>query len=504
MTRPRTAVVVAVVVLALAPAAGVAIEDPSLFAFVPDPGLQPGTSGDLTVQILNEDDTGADPVATAENVRATLSAGESPIVVNSGTTVVGDVEDGGVGSVTFDVRVPAGTAPGEYELPLEVTYVADDEELTRTLTVTVRVEAAPRFVVDGTETTASVGDRGTLGIDLRNAGSAPATDVTLTLRSDDPALSLGAGTTATAYVGRLDVDETSRVEVRLDVAEGATVRPYALGATVDYEGPDGEQRSRSFPVSVTPQGEPDFAVESVRADLRVGSEGTVRATVENTGDSVARDAAVRLAVPWANATDPPAYPVGDLEPGGAAEVRFSTAVPAGLDPGVRRVEFRVEHASADGERRVSGGIGASVDLRPRQSPVAVEPVNATLEVDGEGHLEVRLRNRGEAPITDVRATLTATDPLSSNDPSAFVPRLEPGAATVVRFHVEVSEDAVPGSHAVSVSLAYDDESGNRRAVADVPVGVSVVEPPGSGFPIAAVVVALLAVAGAGVWWYRRR
>ena len=488
----RVAVVVTLglLLVSLLPATGVAIEDPEITAFAPSPRLEPGETATLTVQLLNEDRSGADPVATAENLRATLEAGDSPVAVQSGTIVVGDIPDGEAESVDFQVRVPAGATPGEYELPVELTFVADDEEVDREAEVTVRIERAPRFEVVSTRTTASVGDRGTLAVVLANTGSEAASDVTVTL--------------AETYVGRAEPGEQARVAVRRAVAEGAAVRPYAIGATVEYEDADGVARSRSVPVSVTPLGDTAFAVDGVEGDLRVGEQGTITAAVENVGNSTARDAAVSLAVPWANGTDPASYPVGDLAPGESAEVRFSTLVPAGIDPGVQRVTFTVDHATRDGARRLSEPLSARVDLEPRRSPVAVEPVNATFEVDTEGRLDVRLTNRADGPITDLRATLSTTEPITSDDPTAYVSRLDAGESTVVSFHVDVASEAVPGEHPVAVSLAYDDANGNARIVRDVPVGVTVVEPAGPDFPVAPAAAIAVAVVAGAVWWYRRR
>lgn len=510
MTEPRRAVaaiLAALLLLSVASTVGVAIKDPELSAYVPSPNLEPGTTTNLTVQLVNSDDDG-DPVLTAEDLRATLESGDSPIDVQSGTIVADDIEDGGVASVDFRVRVPAGTEPGTYRLPVDLEYVAEDETVERTVYVEVRVRRAPRFQVVAAETTAGVGDRGTLAVVLRNAGSAPASDTTLTLESGDPALTFGGGNVAQSFVGRVEPGEEARVDVSMDVAEGAAVRPYAVQATVAYEDSRGEQRSRTFPVSVTPRGEPTFAVSSVEADLRVGGQGTIQVVVENTGETVARDATVRLSVPWANVTTPAGgsleYPVGDLEAGATAEARFTTDVPAGVEPGPRRLALRVEHTTESGARRLAEPIGVRVDVGPRRSPIAVEPVNATYEVDGGGRLEVELTNRGDGPITDLRATLTATEPLSSNDPSAYVPRLGVGESTTVAFDLDVSDDAVPGSHPVSVSLTYDDANGNARSVEGETVGVTVVEQPGTGFPVAAVVVVVLAIAAGAFWWYRRR
>ena len=503
--RRAAALLVAALLLApLGATVAAAIEDPEVSAFVSSPNLEPGQTVELTVQLVNEDRQGGDPVATAENLRATLEAGDAPVDVRSGTIVVGDVPDGGEGEVTFTVRVPVDATPGEYELPVELEYIADDELVDRTAAVTVRVERAPRFEVVSTETSASVGDRGTFTVVLRNAGTAEARDATVRLASEDPAVTFAGAAVTESYVGRWEPGDVQNVSVPIDVAEGASVRRFAIQATIDYENRQGEARSRSFPLPATPIADQAFAVGVVESDLRVGGRGTLQARVENTGESTARDATVLLTASWANLTAPLEYPVGDLEPGTSAPARFSLEVPPGLDPGPVRVTFRVEHTTAAGERRASSPIGATIQLGPRRSPVAVEPVNATFEVGEAGQLRLRLTNRAEGPITSLRAALTATDPFTSDDPTAFVQRLGPGESTTVAFHLDVSDDAVAGSHPVSLSFAFDDADGNLRLVEDVPVGVTVVEPAGSEFPIAAGVAVLVALVAAGVWWYRRR
>lgn len=500
------AIVLALVLASVAavPVAQAATVDPNLQVFVPEPTVEPGSTTALTVQVLNDADVAANTARTAENLRVTLDSAGSPFTVRSGTAVVGDLGDGEVASPTFQVEVPDDVPPGSYELSLTARYSTEYRSIDRTFHPTVRVESRPRFTVVSTEHTARVGDRGTLAVVLENTGYEPARESTVHLSSADAALTFGGASEVSTATGRWPVGETRRVEVPVDFTTDAAVRPYTVDATVDYERPNGVPGDSTLTLSVTPRGAPEFSVSSVEADLRVDARGTVRATVENTGATAARDAVVRLSVPWANGTSPAGYGVGDLGPGESAEVRFATTVPPGTDPGPQRVAFRVEHEQTTGARIVSEPLGASVEVGPRRSAIAVEPVAATFEVDGSGRLEVRLTNRAGGPITDLRATLKTTEPLTSDDASAFVPRLADGESTTVTFHLDVSEDAVPGDHPVSLSFAYDDADGTAQRVSDVPLGVTIVEPSGPGFPVEAVAVVVLAAIAGAVWWYRRR
>jgi hypothetical protein len=103
----------------------------------------------------------------------------------------------------------------------------------------------------------------------------------------------------------------------------------------------------------------------------------------------------------------------------------------------------------------------------------------------------------------VEVSLNATDPLSSDAPTAFVPRLAPNESATVGFALTVSSDAVASTYPARVTVRYELPDGEVQTARATPVGVEVRErEPTEPLLVAGVVLVALAVAG--LWWRVRR
>jgi hypothetical protein len=242
---------------------------------------------------------------------------------------------------------------------------------------------------------------------------------------------------------------------------------------------------------------------AIRGDLRAGESGVVRGTVRNRGDAAAEAVAVRVGPDSpALSVAEPVYPVGTLAPGTTREFAVPVDVARDADPGPRRLTVTVERRTSDGTTRAET-VDAVVAVAPARDPFAVESVDASFAVDSAGTLVVRVTNAGDEPVRDVRVRMTAEPPFESEAPAGFVPALAPGESADVAMHLDVAGEAVPGTNAVSVVLAYEDAAGDDRETEPYQVAVEVVPEPAGGVLLPAAV-ATLAVVGVAVWYWRRR
>lgn len=619
--RGATLLVVALVIgLIAAPVAAKSV-DPRFEAYVPDPVVEPGREAVVTVQLLNDAEDVDDTAKTAKQVRVTMRSGGSPISVESGTRLIGDLEDGSPQEVDFRITVPRDADPGTYRLPIDLTYEFEDESEKSTVKVPIEVESVARFDVIGAETSASIGDTGTLTLTMENVGGETAFDATVLVESTDTALTFGAGSpTSEGFVGRwapgetrqvsfkLGFDDTAirrnysvgttvqfeddagrsrsdtvsagiqpqprqsfevvevasaapiggagqlelairntgpdtvydstvtvssddadiafaegapksqsytgewapgevkRLDYRLRVSDQAVQRDYSVSATINYEDEAGnDRRPRTVLAAITPLPEQTFEVSDVAGSLSVGSTGTVDATLVNTGESGVRDVVVVLQVEGTNlAPRAVEYPVGDLAAGESAPVSFTLDVPDAAVPGARQLGFQVRYENDAGDTLRSDPIGVRVDVSKRQPAFTVSPVNATFAVDSTGTLTLDLTNDLDEPITDVSASLAATEPLESEDATAFAGSLSPGETVRLSFKLEVTDDAIPKSHPVQLDISYRDEAGTLKESGPYRVGITVNQPPGSGLPLVPIAAVVIALGIGAVWWYRRR
>ncbi|WP_410765764.1 COG1361 S-layer family protein [Haloferax sp. DFSO60] len=499
--------------------------NPDLTVIAPENRLVAGTETTVQAFVVNTGRVTMDGPeqyeALVQTARAvTLEASSSgPITVVSGEYPVGTVPEGVSGPVPLTVRVDEDAEPGTYEIPVRFTYDytssvfvdgsnVETTERNRRITETLEVvvERRPAFQVVSTGSSLSVGNAGSVTLELQNVGTVGATDATVTLSSPDPEITFGAGTPqAETFVGDWAAGENKSIEVRARVAEDALVRPYTITAVVTYRDEDGQERtSRRLVSGVSPQAGASFDLAVTESDLRPGGIGRIEGTVENTGDTTAEDVVLRLA-----SQDPTVVPidsevpVGTLGPGETAQFEYSIALNEGTSPGVRRLPFAIEYGASAGNNRSQDQTDVTVSVSARDPAITVAPRNATFEVDSTGRLVLAVTNTESTPQTDVTVRIGAEPPLSSDDAVAFIPRLESEETRLVVFDLQVSDEAVAKTQAVAVNVSYRDEDGRLLATGTQQIPVEIVEPT-TTFPVVPVAVIVIALVGVGIWWWRRR
>jgi hypothetical protein len=511
MRRP---ILLAVLALAVCSPAIVAADrqNPRFETTVPEPTLTPGGSQNLTVQIANDAEDAVDTVKPARNVRVEFNERKGrklPFEVTSGPRLLGTLRDGDVAEADVTLSVPADVSAGTYRIPLRVTYEYDGDERDRTTVwATVRVDDRARFrVVDATSDVV-VGERGTVTLTVENVGSAAAAAARVTLASENADLSIAGSASASRYVGAVAPDEQRTVSFAVTAATEAKPQPYALTARVDYDDETGVAvTSPPLAVGVEPRPKLAFALRNVTSDLRVGRTGTIRGAVANRGERPARNAVLVLETTSGVLRLPEStYPVGTIEPGGTARFDFDVVVPESADAGPRPFTLAVEYEDAEGDVRTGDPVRFRRPVAPERDRFRFEPVNATVVVDTDNRVTVRVTNVGDERLRDVNARLDAAPPFTSEGPESYVPALAPDESATLAFQLTVSEDAVANVHAVPVNVTAETPDGDTITSGPYLVPVTVVEPRGpeaSATTLVGGAVLVLVVLGAGWWWLRR-
>ncbi|WP_256544797.1 COG1361 S-layer family protein [Halobellus inordinatus] len=533
--RVPLGLVLLLVVVAAVPVPITAIENvtgsPDVSVQSPDNEFVPGQEASLPVYVSNEGSLQSSGpaeyvarVTTARALTLQVRSGDTPIEVNTARYPVGNVPEGTTGPIPVSITVPEDTPPGTYRLPVRVRYSyapkveygsgTDGPEyryvdLARTLSLSVVVEDRPQFQVVNVSSTARVGSYGPLSMTVRNTGTEAARDATLQLSSPDDEVTFGTGAAKSeAYSGVWGPGENRTFQFRARFAPDAQQREYPLRASVSYTDPDGIQRtSPPLTAGVTPREEVTFAVENLTSTLYVGEPGTISGSVRNTGP-----APVDNAVLVYRSSNPNVVPVdtesalGRLEPGERSDFTFEVDVAADATATDRQLNLSVRYRDAQNNRQVSDELEPTVPVLPERDWLAVTPQNATFGIDTDNRLTVRVRNRENMTLSDVRARLETEPPFSSEARTAYVQRLDPGDTETLAFAVTVSEDAVPTRSSVSVNVTAERPDGKEIVLDSYVVPVTVVEETSASDTtlLAAGVLVVVLVLGAGWWWLNRR
>ncbi|XGI84444.1 COG1361 S-layer family protein [Halorutilales archaeon Cl-col2-1] len=496
-------------------------------------------------------------VTTARGVTVEPRARNAPVEVKTSKTPVGSVSEGSHGPYSFEVVVDDDAEPGRYRLPVEVEYrftraveysdvtSPDYTDFSRDLTkyVTLVVEPSAEFEVTWVESDVEVGGAGSLTVGIENVGSETANASTVRLTSRNTEVTVGdmsststsisaststpAPTSTTKFTGDWEPGETRSLRQTVSVADDVDATNYSLDAVVRYTDSDGENStSDRLELGLQPLRETAFKVSDVTPSLRVGEEGFLEATVENTGERVARDAVVVLrhtSVPLVgyNSTSSEAYashrdvslsstptasvtqyPLGDLRPNTSQSFRFRLDVPEYAAPGRHRFRIGVEYTDRLGNVETSDSHEASAEVLPDTDDFVIESEDTTVEVGEETSVNASITNLRNSTFTDVTASLTVEEPFSTDDSNSYVAALDPGDKSSLRYHLDVSDDAVAGDKYVTVRLGYDDSEGHRRTETHTFQVTLRDETTEADLPAVALIgtAALVFV----VWWWRRR
>jgi hypothetical protein len=463
--------------------------------------LHPKETGAVTLGVENVGSR------TANQTQATVTAPGSGIAVggdNGATPHLGALRPGQ--SVEVTVPVSATGAASASTLRIVPTY-----ENVNGVTVTaparsigVSPGADPRFVPVSRSVQVSPGETGTAEWVLENRGGSIARNVVVSIETTDPAVSFDAGTTTTRFVPAWEPGERVTVETPIRVGSGARNGSYPVVMTVAFE------HAAGFDSTAGPYGlgAPVSAIGAVSfADMELthgGPQAVLSGTVTNDGQRTLENAVVDVAAltDGVSAVDGRTA-VGTLEPGETAPV--SATVRTGTsDPRPLRFEGQLRYG-VDGDVATSVPTSFRVEGAESESLFDVEGVNATLSVDASNELRVRIENRHDAELTDLRARLAADSPYASQSPTAYVGSLAPGTSTVVTFEVTTPEDGVPTRDALQVNVTGETDA--DRVVRDgphtVPVTVGGGEAGGSSVLVGVLAVVVIALLGGGWWWLNR-
>ncbi|MFB6307871.1 MAG: COG1361 S-layer family protein, partial [Haloarculaceae archaeon] len=313
----RTALALVVSALLVVPAVSVAAVtgSPDLSAQFQDRTVVPGEDVTLDLIIVNQGtvDSGSNSntalnsrVTTARGLTVKLNNGDAPVTVRSNKQAVGNLGEGTSSPISFDIAVADDAETGSYNMKVRVDYVytsyisesdgsRQEETVSKTLTVPLKVEDTAQFDVTDVDSSARVDSTGTVALTVENTGSETANSTSLTLESTNSDLTFGSKSSATRHVGRWEPGETRTVRYRVTTDADAVSDTYPFELSADFEGKGGvEKSSRTISLGIPTAPEQNFTVVETDSDVAVGDSGAYTVTLRNDGPVDVRDATVKL------------------------------------------------------------------------------------------------------------------------------------------------------------------------------------------------------------------
>jgi hypothetical protein len=267
----------------------------------------------------------------------------------------------------------------------------------------------------------------------------------------------------------------------------------------------------TLPISITIKPGVTLDVTETRAEqLNVGTEGYVVVSIRNAGSEYARNAVAKLereGVSPLIPTDASVY-IGDFGPGDSKEIRFKASVSSDAEAQDYPVDIHVDYTNSEGDPASSDTVTVGV---PVGRKIAFSVASPAPQVNpGERvAIEVVYRNTGSAPIYHAEARISAVDPFTSNDDTAYIGDLAPGQTGTARYEMTVDGGATPKSYGLDSEIRYRDALDNSQISDTIKVPIDVVQPAGilgtlSNPLVLAGIIALAVIALSYILIHRRK
>jgi len=449
------------------------------------------------------------------------------ISVNTGTHTVSSLPSGAAVRSNFQLEL-GDVKPGTYRIPVEISYEHTQSvsygpysETFRKMSekkdieyIELTVEKKPQFkLIADDENEVFGGDTGELSFAVKNTGTKTATDASVQLRSQSPALYFGSRSSpqssTSVYISSIAPGESKNLSAKIGAEARTEPGHYPIETTLSYTNENGvTKRSDTLTTGVLVQPERRFALTNIQTKrFRVDeTDATIQAEIVNTGLGNANNVAVQLAsLPGITATNGETA-VGDLAPGESKPVSFTVSIPEAAEPGTNTFPFTVEYENANGDiRTTTSPIRKALEIGAEQSPFEVVNVSTDVSPGGSDTVTVRVQYQGEQPVSATNAKLFVSDPLSTSDDGAYLGSMEPGETKVATFTVSAGSDALVKDYDASVELRYDEQNGDTKYTDGLPIGITIASGSG-GLPVPLPVIGglIVVVIGAGFILYRRR
>jgi hypothetical protein len=215
--------------------------------------------------------------------------------------------------------------------------------------------------------------------------------------------------------------------------------------------------------------------DAVPEHLNAGTEGYLNLKVRNSGYEEGKSSVVKivrngnsLIIP----VDGSAY-VGNFTPGGVVEVRFKVSVAGEAEAQSYPLDVMVVYENHEGETvssdpvTIGVPVGGKIDFAVVQAVQSISPGSKKV-------LSITFRNTGDAVAHSAQARMSAVDPFTSSDDTAFLGDLNPGDEATARFDVSVDKAATLKDYGLDTEVRYRDSLENSRISDTMKVRVSVV------------------------------
>ena len=254
-------------------------------------------------------------------------------------------------------------------------------------------------------------------------------------------------------------------------------------------------------IRIKPQVKIDV-LEAVPEHISVGTSGYLNLTIRNTGFEDGKKATVKILrngqspiIP----TDSSVF-IGDFPKGGVVTCRYKVSISKDAEKQNYPVDVVVTYENREGDVVTSAADTVGIPVENKLGFSATSE-NITVTQGSDTVITVRYRNNGIFAAYNAQVRLSAVDPFSSTDNTAYLGDILPGESAVAQFKLSTGSEAAPGTYSLDNEVRYRDSLDNSQISDTFKVPVQVVAKPASSgiVQLLPALIIVLIIAGAGYY-----
>ncbi|MCK9592134.1 MAG: NEW3 domain-containing protein [Methanoregula sp.] len=305
------------------------------------------------------------------------------------------------------------------------------------------------------------------------------------------------------------------MKVDADAAAGSYNLPLNLKYTYLYDatqyGVDTiqynyKEKNETFSLPINIKPELKISVLSAKGEhLNAGTEGYVTLEVKNIGHENGKKAIIKIVRNDMSPVLPTSGSmyIGDFSVNQTVSSQFKVSISSDAEEQTYPLDVLVNYENSEGDQVTSDvetiglQVGKKIDFSIISSADTVSPGQKKV-------ITVQYTNTGGAPAYNVQARISAVDPFTSNDDTAFLGTIAPGETQEAAFEISVDKSATIKEYALDSEVRYRDALDNSLISDPMKVRIVVKEENSLlGNPIIlAVIAAVVILVGYLVWRQR--
>jgi hypothetical protein len=216
-------------------------------------------------------------------------------------------------------------------------------------------------------------------------------------------------------------------------------------------------------------------VEAVSEHLDVGAEGYLTLTLKNTGSVDASKAVAHISQNGQSPvrpTDSSVY-IGDFVKGGVITARYKVAIAStAAENQVYPLDVYLDYMDFEGDMVTSDTVTFGVPVGGKIEFSVIS--DSILIAPGEKRvIQVEYKNSGSAEVFGAQARLSAVDPFTSSDDTAFLGDLKPGQSVIANYDVSADSSATIKIYGLDSEIRYRDSLDNPQISKTMKVEIEV-------------------------------